>query len=99
MCYLFQLVKIWWHCPSGYFLPLTRKLDIYAPERDKWNDINMFQDPIIFSGTLRQNLDPFDMYLEHEIWHVLELAHLKSFVQSLIEGLHVECGFGGESLR
>lgn len=30
------------------------------------------QDPILFVGSLRQNLDPFDEKNDDELWHVLE---------------------------
>lgn len=36
------------------------------------------QDPILFTGTLRMNLDPFEKYTDNELWHVLSLAHLIS---------------------
>jgi len=41
------------------------------------------QDPVLFSGTLRMNLDPFDCHADEEIWRALEHAHLKSFVESM----------------
>lgn len=41
------------------------------------------QDSQLFEGLIRQNLDPFDYYKDHELWRVLELAHLKSFVLGL----------------
>ncbi|XP_039213001.1 canalicular multispecific organic anion transporter 1 isoform X2 [Crotalus tigris] len=56
------------------------------------------QDPILFSGSLRMNLDPFDQYSDEDIWHALELAHLKSFVQALPEGLSSPVSEGGENL-
>lgn len=42
------------------------------------------QDPVLFSGTLRMNLDPFDCYADEEIWRALEHAHLKLFVNSML---------------
>lgn len=45
------------------------------------------------------NLDPFDQYSDEDIWHALELAHLKSYVQVLPEGLSSPVSEGGENLR
>ncbi|XP_062841096.1 multidrug resistance-associated protein 1 [Trichomycterus rosablanca] len=56
------------------------------------------QDPVLFSGSLRMNLDPFDGYSDEEVWRALELAHLKSFVSGLQEKLNHECSEGGENL-
>ncbi|XP_039745503.1 multidrug resistance-associated protein 4-like [Pararge aegeria] len=41
------------------------------------------QDPILFSATLRYNLDPFDHYSDDEIWRALEQVELKDAVTSL----------------
>uniref|UniRef100_A0A8D2LSH2 Multidrug resistance-associated protein 1 n=1 Tax=Varanus komodoensis TaxID=61221 RepID=A0A8D2LSH2_VARKO len=56
------------------------------------------QDPILFSGSLRMNLDPFDQYSDEEVWRSLELSHLKSFVTTLPNKLNHECAEGGENL-
>ncbi|XP_076852211.1 multidrug resistance-associated protein 1 isoform X2 [Brachyhypopomus gauderio] len=56
------------------------------------------QDPVLFSGSLRMNLDPFDRYSDEEVWRALELAHLKSFVSGLPDKLQHECSEGGENL-
>ncbi|XP_012937343.1 multidrug resistance-associated protein 1 isoform X1 [Aplysia californica] len=56
------------------------------------------QDPVLFSGTLRMNLDPFENRTDEDIWSALEHAHLKTFVSGLAEGLLFECSEGGENL-
>ena len=56
------------------------------------------QDPILFTGTLRMNLDPFNSYSDQDIWLALELAHLKAFVNSNEKGLLFEIAEGGENL-
>uniref|UniRef100_A0A8C1Z2P0 Uncharacterized protein n=1 Tax=Cyprinus carpio TaxID=7962 RepID=A0A8C1Z2P0_CYPCA len=56
------------------------------------------QDPVLFSGTLRMNLDPFEKSSDEEIWSVLELAHLKDYVRGLPTGLQHEVSEGGENL-
>ncbi|XP_021203914.2 multidrug resistance-associated protein 1 isoform X3 [Bombyx mori] len=56
------------------------------------------QEPILFSGTLRTNLDPFEAYSDEEIWRALEHAHLRAFVQGLPAGLRHEVAEGGENL-
>ncbi|XP_062035577.1 multidrug resistance-associated protein 1 [Lepus europaeus] len=56
------------------------------------------QDPVLFSGSLRMNLDPFSHYSDEEVWTSLELAHLKEFVSALPDKLNHECAEGGENL-
>uniref|UniRef100_A0A8C0LJ28 Multidrug resistance-associated protein 1 n=1 Tax=Canis lupus dingo TaxID=286419 RepID=A0A8C0LJ28_CANLU len=56
------------------------------------------QDPVLFSGSLRMNLDPFSQYSDEEVWTSLELAHLKDFVSGLPDKLNQECAEGGENL-
>lgn len=56
------------------------------------------QDPILFSGTLRLNLDPFQVKNDEAIWKALELSHLKAFIKTLPAGLYHEISEGGENL-
>ena len=41
------------------------------------------QNPFLFAGTLRYNLDPLDEFTPEEIWIALDMSHLKSLVESL----------------
>ncbi len=54
---------------------------------------------MLFSGSLRMNLDPFEIHSDEELWDVLEKSNLKSFIQESKEKLSYECEEGGENLR
>ncbi|CAH0555483.1 unnamed protein product [Brassicogethes aeneus] len=56
------------------------------------------QDAILFSGTLRMNLDPFDKHSDEDVWRALDNAHLKSFVQGLPSTLQHQVSEAGENL-
>jgi ABC-type multidrug transport system fused ATPase/permease subunit len=56
------------------------------------------QDPVIFSGTIRMNLDPFGKNCDDEIWRSLELADLKEFFVNTKEGLEFMCAEDGKNL-
>ncbi len=56
-----------------------------------FNFSNFFsQDPVLFTGTLRSNLDPFGAHTDERIWSALGHAHLKGFAASLERGLDHE---------
>lgn len=57
------------------------------------------QDPVVFSGSLRFNLDPFDAHTDAELWSALEKVHLKDMVRGLDGQLMFECSEFGENLR
>ncbi|XP_029962097.1 LOW QUALITY PROTEIN: canalicular multispecific organic anion transporter 1-like [Salarias fasciatus] len=56
------------------------------------------QDPVLFCGTLRMNLDPFDKFSDGDVWKVLELSHLKDSAAGLKEGPQHKVSEGGENL-
>ncbi|PYI29539.1 multidrug resistance-associated protein [Aspergillus indologenus CBS 114.80] len=46
------------------------------------------QDPVLFSGTLRSNLDPFHEHTDLELYNALERVHLVSFEDTLTLASH-----------
>ncbi|XP_053376083.1 multidrug resistance-associated protein 1-like isoform X1 [Mercenaria mercenaria] len=56
------------------------------------------QEPLLFSGTLKNNLDPLDTHTDEEIFTALEHAHLKTFIDTLPDKLNYDCGEGGQNL-
>ncbi|KAF9950235.1 hypothetical protein BGZ70_001455 [Mortierella alpina] len=56
------------------------------------------QDPFLFGGTIRANLDPFSRYQEADLWAALEAASLKQYVSSLPGNLLTEVENGGENM-
>ena len=40
------------------------------------------QEPTLFRGSLRYNLDPFELYEDEEIWRALESCRLADFIRS-----------------
>ena len=60
--------------------------------------ILIFTFKILFSGTIRSNLDPFSSYNDETIWKALEHSHLKDFVSSSEGGLEYVVAENGENL-
>ncbi|KAF9990004.1 hypothetical protein BGZ75_003992 [Mortierella antarctica] len=56
------------------------------------------QDPVLFHGTFRYNLDPLSRHTEQELWKVLETSDLKVFVQQQDGGLDGIVTAQGENL-
>nr|XP_022908005.1 probable multidrug resistance-associated protein lethal(2)03659 [Onthophagus taurus] len=55
------------------------------------------QEPVLFSGTMRKNLDPFDEYNDEALWKALEDVELKEAVQDLSAGLNSQMSEGGSN--
>lgn len=55
------------------------------------------QDPFLFSGTVRENLDPCSQYGDSECKSALQRCHLADVVEGL-GGLDGEVGVGGRNL-
>ncbi|XP_011217042.2 multidrug resistance-associated protein 7 isoform X1 [Ailuropoda melanoleuca] len=55
------------------------------------------QEPFLFSGTVRENLDPQGLHQDGALWQALEQCHLSEVILSM-GGLDGELGEGGRSL-
>ncbi|WCJ24253.1 multidrug resistance-associated protein 1 [Euphorbia peplus] len=55
------------------------------------------QAPVLFSGTVRFNLDPFSEHNDADLWEALERAHLKEVIRKNCLGLDAEVSEGGEN--
>ncbi|XP_022080967.1 ATP-binding cassette sub-family C member 9-like isoform X2 [Acanthaster planci] len=55
------------------------------------------QDPILFSGSIRFNLDPHGKCSEEELWTALDIAQLKTVVTELDAGLDSQVAEGGDN--
>ncbi|KAL8091087.1 hypothetical protein AgCh_040262 [Apium graveolens] len=55
------------------------------------------QAPVLFSGTVRFNLDPFDEHNDADLWESLERAHLKDVIRRNSLGLDAEVSEAGEN--
>lgn len=53
------------------------------------------QDPTLFAGTVRNNLDPFGEATDTHVWEALSRAQMEEAVHALPNGLDSEVGEGG----
>ncbi|GMG16081.1 unnamed protein product [Phytophthora fragariaefolia] len=56
------------------------------------------QDPVLYSGTLRDNLDPFGDYTDEDIWSILQQVHLAATVTKWGGGLNFVVSEKGDNL-
>uniref|UniRef100_A0A8C4RA30 Uncharacterized protein n=1 Tax=Eptatretus burgeri TaxID=7764 RepID=A0A8C4RA30_EPTBU len=56
------------------------------------------QDPVLFVGTIRYNLDPFNKYMDDQIWQALERTYMKETIVNLPEKLQTMVIENGENM-
>ena len=56
------------------------------------------QDAVLFTGTIRSNLDPFRNHSDDQLWAVLEKSHLKAAISRMELKLEAPVNEGGENL-
>uniref|UniRef100_A0A673J693 Multidrug resistance-associated protein 4 n=1 Tax=Sinocyclocheilus rhinocerous TaxID=307959 RepID=A0A673J693_9TELE len=55
------------------------------------------QDPVLFTGTMRKNLDPFSQHSDHDLWNALKEVQLKAAVEELPAKLETELAESGSN--
>ncbi|XP_053092755.1 ATP-binding cassette sub-family C member 5 [Pangasianodon hypophthalmus] len=55
------------------------------------------QEPVLFLGTVRSNLDPWGQYTDAQVWEALEKTHIKDMVSQLPHGFDSEVTENGEN--
>ncbi|XP_018418340.1 PREDICTED: multidrug resistance-associated protein 5-like [Nanorana parkeri] len=55
------------------------------------------QEPVLFVGSIRSNLDPMNQYTDEEIWKALEKTHMKQHVAQLQGQLHFQVAENGSN--
>ena len=53
------------------------------------------QDPFLFKGTIRFNLDPFEQHTDDQLWDALRRAEVQEIVQEIPQRLEAEVQEGG----
>lgn len=95
-----------------YLYPIDKghvSINTHAPklsENSQGVDLNLYrqsmafiaQEPILFQGTLRFNLDIKDNLSDDRLWQVLDQVGLKAWVQSQAEGLFMRIEERGKNL-
>ncbi|KAI4538920.1 hypothetical protein MG293_011187 [Ovis ammon polii] len=56
------------------------------------------QEPVLFTGTMRKNLDPFNEHMDAELWNALEEVQLKETIESLPAKMNTELAESGLNL-
>ncbi|XP_015431114.1 PREDICTED: probable multidrug resistance-associated protein lethal(2)03659 [Dufourea novaeangliae] len=53
------------------------------------------QEPVLFGGSLRRNLDPFDEYTDSVLWETLQEVELKKTISDMAAGLNTKVAEDG----
>ena len=56
------------------------------------------QDPVLFGGSLKKNMDPFSQYTDQQLWTALEEVQLKAVVEDLPGQLNFRLRESGTNL-
>ena len=62
------------------------------------NIFNIPQDPVLFNGTVRFNLDPFGMFSDEKLWETLNQVHMRQKIRKYQQKLDYTIQEGGNNL-
>ena len=68
------------------------------PTAGSLNQLGIAQVPVLFTGSMRGNLDPFGEYSDAECWLALKRANLAGLVEGAPAGLDMQLSAGGAPL-
>uniref|UniRef100_A0A915JQ44 Uncharacterized protein n=1 Tax=Romanomermis culicivorax TaxID=13658 RepID=A0A915JQ44_ROMCU len=57
------------------------------------------QDPVLFSGTLRSNIDPFNEFADDQLWSIIEISKMKKKVEGFQDKLNFKISECGQNMR
>ncbi len=77
---------------------MVLKADVHCSTSCNLSHGNCVQVPVLFTGTMRSNLDPFERHNDMDIWAALRRAHLARVVESNPLGLEMTLAEGGAPL-
>lgn len=95
---LFQAVYRFVHYDSGDILIDGQSIRSFSLDQLRKNLSVIPQDPSLFMGTLRSNLDRYNEKSDAEIWSVLQKVDLATFVKSLPDQLNSKVTENGSNL-
>nr|XP_033806273.1 multidrug resistance-associated protein 4 isoform X3 [Geotrypetes seraphini] len=55
------------------------------------------QEPVLFTGTMRKNLDPFSEHTDEELWNALEEVQLKETIRDLPDKMETQLAESGSN--
>ena len=92
-----SLLNLYHHSEGSILIDGINIMDIGI--HDLRNKITLItKDPVLLAGTLRMNLDPYEVCSDKDLWDVLEVVNLSNLVRSLYKELSFEFDIGGKNL-
>ncbi|KAK9316859.1 P-loop containing nucleoside triphosphate hydrolase protein [Lipomyces starkeyi] len=90
---LFRMIE-----PVGGYISIDRVNTSKLGLRDLRQRLAIIpQDSQAFEGSVRENLDPGSRFSDEQLWHALELSHLKDHITGMEGGLYSRVNEGGSN--